>query len=76
MLIDTGRSIAGETVERLVIGAPYTLGPDDSLMSAAALMLNKMIRRLPVVEDGHLMGTLSRADLIWGIMVLDSGRRG
>ena len=76
MLIDTGRSLADQQVERLVITSPLTLAPSDPLMRAAAVMLDKMIRRLPVVEDGTLVGTLSRADLVWGIMCLNSGRRG
>lgn len=76
MLIDTGRSLADQQVERLVITSPLTLAPSDPLMRAAAVMLDKMIRRLPVVEDGALVGTLSRADLVWGIMCLNSGRRG
>jgi len=75
ILIDTGRSIAGETVERLVIKSALTLAPDDSLMKAAAVMLKKMIRRLPVIEDGRLVGTLSRADLVWGIMCLNNDTR-
>ena len=76
ILLDTGRSIAGESVERLIIKSALTLAPDDSLMRAAAVMLNKMIRRLPVVEDGRLVGTLSRADLVWGMMCLNHNRRG
>ena len=75
ILIDTGRSIAGETVERLVIKSALTLAPNDSLMKAAAVMLKKMIRRLPVIEDGRLVGTLSRADLVWGIMCLNNDTR-
>ena len=43
-------------------------------MKAAAVMLNKMIRRLPVVAQDKLVGTVSRADLVWGLMCLDNRR--
>ena len=36
ILLETGRSIASEPVERLIIKSPLTLAPDDSLMRAAA----------------------------------------
>jgi CBS domain-containing protein len=75
ILLETGRSIASEPVERLIIKSPLTLAPDDSLMRAAAVMLDKMIRRLPVVEHERLLGTLSRADLVWGMMCLNTNQR-
>ena len=74
MLLDTGRSLAGESVSRLTITAPTVLAPDDPVMKAAAVMLNKMIRRLPVVAEDKLVGTVSRADLVWGLMCLDNRR--
>ena len=68
MIVETGQKIADQTIERLIISAPFTLHPQDPVMKAAAVMLDKMIRRLPVVQDGRLCGTLSRAELVWGIM--------
>lgn len=38
--------------------------PDESLSSAAQKMLEKDIRRLPVVEDGKLLGIITDADMI------------
>lgn len=38
--------------------------PDADLTRAAALMVERRIKRLPVVEDGRLVGILSRVDLL------------
>ena len=37
--------------------------PTDEAAQAATVMVEKQIRRLPVVEDGKLVGTVSRADI-------------
>lgn len=41
-----------------------TIGPDDTLEDALALMVDNDIGRLPVLEHDHLVGILSRSDLI------------
>jgi CBS domain-containing protein len=48
----------------LMTAKPVTIGPDTSVSEAARILVTKKIRRLPVVEDGHLLGLLSVADLI------------
>ncbi|MGM9927572.1 MAG: CBS domain-containing protein [Bacillus sp. (in: firmicutes)] len=40
-----------------------TIPPDTSVDEAAELMAEKQIRRLPVVEDGKLVGMVSLGDL-------------
>lgn len=40
-----------------------TIGPDASLQEASALMAEHQIRRLPVVENGQLIGIVSLGDL-------------
>ena len=40
-----------------------TLSPTDSVEEAVALMRDKSIRRLPVVEHGHPVGIVSLGDL-------------
>lgn len=42
---------------------PVTVAPDDDLDEALRLMGHHRVRRLPVVEDGHLVGMISQADL-------------
>lgn len=43
---------------------PITIGQHRTLRAAAALMLDKQVNRLPVVDDGKLVGILTRADLV------------
>ena len=40
-----------------------TVKPADEVAQAATIMVDRQIRRLPVVEDGRLHGTVSRADV-------------
>ncbi len=42
----------------------HTIAPDETLDDAMALMVKKDIGRLPVVRDGHLLGILSRSDVL------------
>lgn len=43
---------------------PITIGPDRPLAEAAAVMVERRVNRLPVVEDGRLVGIITRADLV------------
>ena len=40
-----------------------TVRPDDDLDEALRLMGQHQVRRLPVVDDGHLVGVLAQADV-------------
>lgn len=60
---EKGKALAGMPIEEIMIRAPRTLLPSDTVHTAAALMANSGIRRLPVVESGRLVGTVSRADV-------------
>jgi CBS domain-containing protein len=48
----------------LMTAKPISIGPDADVRQAARLLVEHRIRRLPVVEDGHLLGLLSVSDLI------------
>jgi CBS domain-containing protein len=41
----------------------YSISPDQSLQEASQLMAEKQIRRLPVVDNGKLIGIISLGDL-------------
>ncbi len=41
----------------------HSVGPDAPLAEAIAVMTRHAVRRLPVVQDGHLLGIVSLADL-------------
>lgn len=49
-----------------------TATPDTSLHEIAALLETKMIKRVPIVENGRLVGIVSRANLIQAVA---SGRK-
>jgi len=51
----------------LMTSKPVTIGPDEDIRTSAKLLVAHRIRRLPVVEDGKLIGLLSVADLIHAI---------
>lgn len=43
----------------------YTVAPEDKIDDALALMEEKLVRRLPVVDDsGRIVGIVSQADLV------------
>ncbi len=48
----------------LMTSKPISVEPDVDIREAARLLVKHHIRRLPVVEDGHLLGLLSVSDLI------------
>jgi CBS domain-containing protein len=60
---ERGHEMASKTIDALVIRSPLTLKLDDDLHRAAATMTAQHIRRLPVVHDGKLVGSVSRADV-------------
>jgi len=51
----------------LMTPKPISIGPDAEIRQAARLLVEHRIRRLPVVEDGHLLGLISVSDLIHAI---------
>lgn len=51
-------------VEEVMTDEVITATPDTDLGDAVRLMERKRIRRLPIVEDGVLVGIVSRADLV------------
>lgn len=58
--VDARRTPVSEYMSRGV----YSVHPDDSLASAATLFAMYGIRRLPVIEQGRLIGVVTRRDLL------------
>jgi CBS domain-containing protein len=54
----------GGTVAEFMTTSVETLDPDDSLMDVAERMTKAPYRRFPVVEDGRLVGLLTRRDVL------------
>src|SRR3974390_3458069 len=61
--VQKGHDLADRPIGPLIIRNPITVSPDDEVAPVAAIMIQKQIRRLPVVQDGQLVGTVSRADI-------------
>ena len=53
-------------VEGVYSRDPITIGPDKDLEEAIQLMARHQIRRLPVVENGKLVGIVAQADIALG----------
>ena len=68
MFLEKGHEIAEHSIDELVIRNAETMDPGDDAVKAAATMVSKQIRRLPVVQDGMLVGTISRADIAAAVM--------
>jgi len=55
----------GITAADLMTSPAVTIGPDDTVEHAARLMFTRKIKRLPVTDpDGHLVGIISRTDVL------------
>ncbi|WP_455230347.1 CBS domain-containing protein [Geopseudomonas aromaticivorans] len=52
------------TVGNYMAGTPETIDADADIIEAAECFLRGQRRRLPVLEDGQLVGLLSRADVL------------
>jgi CBS domain-containing protein len=63
-----GREVAEHEIRPLVITNAVTLGLEDDIAEAAVVMTERQIRRLPVVADGVLVGTVSRADICRAVL--------
>ncbi len=70
---DKASALRKRPLADILIAKPITLKPDDNLLEAAALMASRMIRRLPVVDGGKLIGTISRADVCKAILSSPAG---
>jgi len=60
---DARQAVSRRTIDDYMITGPITLSPDDDITRAAGIMAARMIRRLPVVSEGRLVGTVGRADV-------------
>lgn len=58
------RRIVGITVGDVMTRPALVISPVFGIETAAAILDNRQIRRLPVVRDGRLVGIVSRGDLV------------
>lgn len=57
------RKSGSSAVEEVLSKQVRTITPDTSIDEAAQIMAREQIRRLPVVEDGNLVGVIALGDL-------------
>jgi CBS domain-containing protein len=57
----------GMTIERQMTKDVFTIDPEETVISAAELMVKRDVSRLPVVRDGRLVGILDRHDVLGGL---------
>jgi CBS domain-containing protein len=62
--IAEGHDPRSETAEHLMSREVMIIAPDDDIEQAAKMMEREEIRRLPVAENGHLVGVLSHGNLV------------
>jgi CBS-domain-containing membrane protein len=54
----------GRKVREVMTPDPLSVGEDAAVEDVAALMLDQMVRRVPVVEGGRVVGVVSASDII------------
>jgi CBS domain-containing protein len=69
---DLLRNPTEEQVALLMTRDPVLIGPDATIAEAARVIRSHGIRRLPVVEDGKLVGLVTVADFIRAIATWDA----
>ncbi|MFZ0547097.1 MAG: CBS domain-containing protein [Candidatus Promineifilaceae bacterium] len=68
LFLRKGQELSNRPIMPLVIRQPLTLHPDDHVAKAATALIGRQIRRLPVVENGRLLGTVSRANICQAVV--------
>jgi CBS domain-containing protein len=66
------RHMLGTLARDVMTEEVVTIGPDEELETLAEVMVKRRVNPLPVVEDGALVGIVSRSDII-GMMARDLG---
>jgi CBS domain-containing protein len=54
----------GGLVKEIMSGNPQWVGPEQSILTLADLFINGRFHRYPVVDDGRLVGVISRRDVM------------
>ncbi len=67
-VILAGRSSHDTEVAEIMSTTVYHAIPEQPITDSMALMTEKRIRHLPVMEDGHVIGMISIGDLVKAIM--------
>ena len=63
MLTDIGSKPISDIMESEV----YTISAESSIEDASSIMVKHKVNRLPVLDDGELVGIITRGDIIRGL---------
>lgn len=69
-LIAAEDSCVAGPVSQFMKASVVSVSPEDSLTQLAQLFLTKPFRRYPVIENGHLVGQISRSDVLKAISAM------
>jgi CBS domain-containing protein len=67
------REIASIASSEIMVGEVITAAPDTDILRLASLMAVNKIRRIPIVEDGRLVGIVSQGDVYRAIFERGGG---
>ncbi len=68
IFLKKGKNLSELPILPFVITEPIVLDPQDHVAKATTVMIDLNIRLLPVVKDGKLVGTISRADVCQAVV--------
>ncbi|MDR1404355.1 MAG: CBS domain-containing protein [Candidatus Methanoplasma sp.] len=67
VLADANRTISEMKVEDVMVRSILATSPDEKIVEALKKMMRLNVNRMPVLEQGVLVGILSRSDIIFYI---------
>jgi CBS domain-containing protein len=68
IFLKKGKELSELPILPFVITEPIVLDPQDHVAKAATVMIDLNIRLLPVIKDGKLIGSISRADICQAVI--------
>lgn len=63
------RNLRYTKVEDIMSSNIVTIGSDEPILNALALLHVHNLKRLPVLENGELVGTISRGDILRNLLI-------
>ena len=61
------RKAIGSKVSQIMTQEVISASPDESVREVATLMADRNVNRVPVMENGHLVGIVTRGDIVRAI---------
>jgi acetoin utilization protein AcuB len=77
-LLAVGEAALDTPVRDVMSSDVHTVGPDQPLETAAAIMLEQRVGGVPVVDEGGLVGIITESDIfrtLWDVLTFDGGKR-